>query len=116
MVNPILKEIVELINETPLAIRSEVQLYERLPNETMQVIYSPGFVQRISETPEQYGICLNGGCYNMEENLVSKCLHIAYRNMANIEIDDLTKYFLRYDDVKYAARRRINERVKYMRG
>jgi len=116
MGNPVTQELVEIINETPLAIRSEVQLYERLPNETMEVIYAPGFVQKIKEHPVRYAICLNGGCYDMEETLVSKCLHIAYRNAGEMDIEDLTKYFMKYDDVKYAAKRRINERVKHMRG
>lgn len=116
MVNPVLKELIEIINETPLSIRSEVRKYNKLPNGQMIQIESEGFTQLIDKDLHKYGICLNASCYHLEENLVHECLHIAYRNAGEMDIEDLTKYFIKYDEVYQAAQVRVNERVKYMRG
>lgn len=116
MVNPVAKGLVDIINNTPLSIRSDVKLYNKLPDGATEIVYSDGFTMLINKTPIKYGICLNANCYNMEDTLVHECLHLAYPNAGEMDVDDMTKYYMKYDDVKYAVQRRINERVKYMRG
>ena len=96
------RNLVKTIEDTQLFIRENIE-------PSGEVI--DGF---ISSDRKPHMIYLNGGCYNMEEVLINKSLHLIYRNAGNTDIEDMTEFYIKYPDVYESAQKKVRETVKYL--